>query len=127
MTWRAKILACGDRNYYNYKYVQVKLDEIAQTYFYGEKIVLIEGGAKGADTLARLAAERLGWAIVTVPAQWDKLGKAAGPVRNKAMLDMEPDIIVAFHDNIRESKGTYDMMCQGNTMGVPVFLFGNKA
>jgi hypothetical protein len=127
MTWRAKILACGDRNYHNYKYVRSKLDEIAQTYFYDEKIVLIEGGAKGADTLAKLTAEYLGWAIIEIPANWDEHGKAAGPIRNKKMLDLEPDIIVAFHDNIRESKGTLDMMCQGNQMGVPVFLFGNRA
>ncbi len=45
-----------------------------------------EGGARGADRLARVWAQLGGIEVETHPAQWERDGKAAGPIRNRAML-----------------------------------------
>lgn len=48
---------------------------------------LLEGGATGVDTTVRDWAQRLGIPCVTYWANWEKEGKAAGPRRNRRMLD----------------------------------------
>ena len=45
------------------------------------------------------------------PADWKKYGRAAGPIRNKQMLNEgKPDLVLAFHTNIENSKGTKSMI-----------------
>ena len=47
-----------------------------------------------------------------------KYGRAAGPIRNTAMLDMKPDELIAFWDG--RSRGTKNMIDQATARGVPV-------
>src|SRR4051812_35247650 len=58
---------------------------------------LVEGGATGADRYARVAAERLGFQPIEMPALWTKLGKGAGPIRNRQMLDLLKALRAAGH------------------------------
>jgi hypothetical protein len=75
--------------------------------------VIIEGKCRGADKISGYLARKHGLKVVTVPAKWTLYGKQAGPIRNKEMLDMyNPDLIVAFHNHIEDSKGTKNMMEQ---------------
>lgn len=48
---------------------------------------LLHGGARGADALVDRAARRLGWPVVAVSAEWDRYRQAAGPIRNRKMLE----------------------------------------
>lgn len=50
--------------------------------------VLLQGGATGADSLARHAALRTGFPVVTMDANWDYHGKSAGPIRNIDMKNL---------------------------------------
>lgn len=59
--------------------------------------VVIEGGAQGADRIARFEATQLGLHVATMPALWSLYGKAAGPRRNAAMLKLRPDVVYAFN------------------------------
>lgn len=73
--------------------------------------VLIEGEAKGADTLARSWAYRNNIPVLRFPANWSKYGRAAGPIRNKQMLvEGMPELVVAFL--APESIGTRNMIQQ---------------
>lgn len=45
-------------------------------------------------------------------ADWDTYGKAAGPYRNKAMVDSAPDYYLAFPKG--NSKGTYNCVLLAN-------------
>jgi len=84
---------------------------------------VIEGEARGADTIAREEAERLGFKVLRFPAQWNTYGKAAGPIRNYEMLKQgQPDLIVAFHDDISSSKGTAHMLRCAEAAGVTYTL-----
>ncbi|EKS37803.1 SLOG family protein [Afipia clevelandensis] len=81
--------------------------------------LLIEGGAPGADFMARKFAEWQGIPTKTFEADWDRHGRAAGPIRNKQMLDDgKPDLVVAFEGG----QGTKNMVSQAVEAGVRVIL-----
>lgn len=119
-----RILVCGDRYWTDEKLIKGILVELEE-----QKgiTMLIEGEAPGVDTIARKVCEQIGNIVICpFPAEWDKYGRAAGPIRNKQMLIVgKPDLILAFHDNIDKSKGTKNMIKQAKKAGVPVRLISH--
>lgn len=89
-----KVLVCGGRDYTNRQFLFDVLDGVhSQTPI----SLVIEGGATGADRLARSWAIARGIAFQTFEANWKLYGGRAGPVRNAKMLrDGKPDLVVAF-------------------------------
>lgn len=88
--------------------------------------VVIEGEAPGADTLARRAAEQLGIPVLPFPADWDRYGRAAGPLRNARMLEEgKPDLVLAFSEDLNSSRGTADTVARARRAGVPVRLISH--
>jgi len=89
-----KVLVCGGRDFSDYRRLCDVLDKLhAQRRF----AALIEGGAKGADTFAHRWALERGIEATEFTADWDRFGRAAGPIRNKQMLEEgKPDLVVAF-------------------------------
>jgi hypothetical protein len=72
-----------------------------------ENTLVIHGDAGGADRIAATAAKRVGLMVMAVPAEWERHSKTcrcrghgycreAGKRRNLQMLDMEPDLVIAF-------------------------------
>jgi hypothetical protein len=108
-----KVLVCGGRHYDNWNGLLVQLDDLHGIYGFTE---LIHGGAPGADTLANTWAAISGVPVKRFIAFWQTEGKAAGPRRNKRMLDYGPDLVVAFPGG----KGTADMIAQAEKAGVTV-------
>ncbi len=49
--------------------------------------LLLHGGARGADAAIGRAAQQLGWSALVMPAQWERHGRAAGPIRNRELLE----------------------------------------
>jgi hypothetical protein len=49
--------------------------------------LLLHGGARGADAAIGRAAQQLGWSSAVMPAQWQLHGRAAGPIRNRELLE----------------------------------------
>lgn len=107
-----KVLACGDRNWTDKGLIKSTLESIP------DLELVIEGGARGADTLAREAAVELGIEVREYGADWERFGRAAGPIRNRRMLDEKPDLVIAFHDNISKSKGTADTLREAKRRGI---------
>ena len=65
--------------------------------------------------------------MVGVPANWVKYGRAAGPIRNRRMLELvPPDLVVAFHDDLESSRGTKDMVIAARQAEIPVRLITQK-
>lgn len=119
-----RVLICGDRNWNRQGPVNWIVAGICVEYG-PENVTIVEGEAKGADTMARLAAEKFGCAFDPYPANWAEHGKAAGPIRNKQMLvEGKPDVVVAYHDAIERSKGTRNMVEQARKAGLPVYVIG---
>lgn len=110
-----RVLVCGDRNWTNYSIIRSVLESLPTS------TLIIEGEAKGADSIARDIAKMLGMTVIQFPADWTKYGKAAGPIRNRQMLkEGKPDRVIAFHSNISKSKGTADMVRVARQAGIPV-------
>lgn len=87
---------------------------------------VIEGEARGADTIGREAADVLMIPVLRYPANWAQFGKAAGPRRNQEMLDKgKPDLVCAFHDDLKNSKGTKDMIRRARQAGIEVRHFSH--
>ena len=88
---------------------------------------VIHGGCRGADRIAGHIAKALGMDVVAYPADWNTHGKAAGPIRNSMMLRHErPDLVLAFHPDLKHSRGTADCvrqaLAQARKSGRPVVL-----
>jgi YspA, cpYpsA-related SLOG family len=87
---------------------------------YPPDTTVIHGDCKGADTWAALAALQQGKRVIPYPADWKRLGRAAGPLRNQRMLsEGKPDLILAFPKEPL-SGGTKDMVDRANKAGIPV-------
>lgn len=83
-------------------------------------VTVLHGGAPGADTIAHVQATKMGFLVQVEPANWKLFGKAAGPLRNKAMLAMKPDIVFAFQ--LGASRGTQHMIDIATAAGVRVIV-----
>jgi hypothetical protein len=56
---------------------------------------LLHGAARGADQAIATAADQLGWPQLPCPALWKQHGRAAGPIRNRQMLEHSLDLVEA--------------------------------
>lgn len=111
-----KVLICGGRDFADAVLVDKTLTRIALRSD-APFMLLIEGGATGADRLARQWAKGHGIHVATIEALWDFYGNAAGPRRNTIMLnELAPDVVVAFPGG----RGTADMVKKALGNKVPV-------
>lgn len=83
-------------------------------------VVVVHGDALGADRLGGEIAKGLDLEVVPVPAEWNRYGRGAGPIRNKKMLNMGIDLVLAFHEDISRSRGTKHMVSIAKQAGVVV-------
>ena len=119
-----RVLVTGDRNWDNRLGLFTVLDSLLSS---GHEIVIIEGGASGADALAREWAIFREQTFIEVRAKWSTIGRGAGPERNERMaIVWKPDRVAAFHDNIEVSKGTKSMIAIAERLGIPVKLFTSE-
>lgn len=119
-----KVLVCGGRDFKDKEKLYKALDGLLEEYevIGGIKVpfselVIIEGGARGADRLAREWAIEKEIVVITYEAEWDTLGKAAGYIRNNRMLtEGKPDVVIAFPGG----RGTAMMVRIAKEAGVKV-------
>lgn len=110
-----RVLVCGGRRYSDVGRVRQVLDTLAAQ---APVAVVLHGCAGGADSLAGQWARSRGVPEARFPADWDKHGKGAGPIRNQQMLDEgKPDVVVAFPGGT----GTADMTRRARGAGVRVY------
>jgi hypothetical protein len=101
---KIKLMICGSRSITDSEWVKDKIEE----YWYNnlawvDHLILIEGEAKGVDSIAKEYAQENDWEIESYPADWENLGKSAGFIRNIEMVK-ECDQCLIFWDGV--SKGT---------------------
>ena len=95
-----RVAVVGSRFFTDYNYVKSSLDIVSE---FKEITVIISGGHRGADTLGERYAKENGIEFVLFAADWNKYGKAAGPIRNKQIIEEgKPELVVAF----KPGKGT---------------------
>lgn len=109
-----RVIVCGGRDYHNQTHLFAWLDKFHKSFPITE---LIEGGAKGADKLAKDWARKNKITVIEVQALWTKFGNRAGPIRNQLMLDYNPDAVIAFPGNT----GTANMIYIARKAGIKVY------
>jgi hypothetical protein len=110
------------------------LDRVAVTKAFDQlrPDVVIEGGADGLDTMARWECLERKITVFTYKAEWDKYGLAAGPTRNKKMLDrlleyQEKGYEISVHAfPLSGGKGTPGMIKMAENAGVTVHKYRHR-
>jgi len=88
----------------------------------GDIGLLIHGDSGNVDkTLAQAWPDLDGLCISKAyPADWDKYGRAAGPIRNEQMAK-DADVCFALWDG--ESRGTLDMIKRADGYGLELYVY----
>ena len=108
-----RVIIAGSRQFNDYKLMLNTLDELGVHLINTiDSVEIISGHAPGADTLGEKFAITYGYPLKIFPAEWNKYGKAAGPIRNEKMAKYaskaDRGILIAFP--VGESRGTRNMI-----------------
>lgn len=114
-----KLAVIGSRGFNDYALLSAILTE----YYLecGTDLVIISGGARGADSLAERWADEHDLKKSIYLADWDTHGKSAGHVRNRVMAK-ECDEAVAFWDGV--SKGSKGMIATVKKLNKTIVVVG---
>lgn len=123
------LLVAGSRGFNDYATLEAQCDKLIAARSGGKQVVIVEGGARGADELAGQYAKNRGYELVVMKADWDKFGKSAGYRRNEAM---HLKIASCTGDNDRacicfwdgESRGTKHNFMLAEDYKNPIFVYG---
>ena len=113
-----RIAIVGTRTFADYSLIKETLTQVASR-MPRSSIEIVSGGAEGADALAKEFAFRNHLKYTEFPADWTKHGKAAGPIRNKQIVEYIKEangLIIAFWDG--ESRGTKNTINRAANAGV---------
>jgi predicted Rossmann-fold nucleotide-binding protein len=111
-----RVIICGGRSYEDQNAVNGVLDALRSRY---ARLTVIQGGANGADQLAReWAFRQSSVCLINETADWKRHGRDAGPRRNQLMIDEhKPDLVIAFPGG----RGTADMVRRARQAGIEVW------
>ena len=99
-----RLLVTGGRDFDDIDFIVTRLNAL---HAYRPITAIVEGCARGADTISGLWADEVNVTRIREPAKWDENGKVAGHIRNQLMLDKHrPDALMAFPGGT----GTEDMV-----------------
>lgn len=114
-----RLLVTGSRLWDNSRVIWEYFNEM---YWLFPDLVIVHGDCPiGADRYARNWASLNRVSQEPYPADWDAYGKAAGHIRNKQMVDTNPDYAVAFIKG--ESRGTKNCISHLERAGIPYERF----
>ncbi|MGV9655241.1 SLOG family protein [Streptomyces sp. NPDC003554] len=131
-----RVVVCGSRRWPWPTTAETVLERLAD--HYGDRLVVIEGCASGADAAACRWCRRSGLSDDRHrchPVDWSAAKREhsrdwrmAGPERNTRMLLQErPELVIAFHDHfVPAGGGTSDMCLRALLSDVPVWLVPSR-
>jgi len=101
-----KLIIAGGRDFSDYNLLKQSVFNITRK-LKKQELIIISGGANGADRLGERFAEEFGFETIIYKANWKAFGKVAGLHRNNEM-SQNSDMLLAFWD--KKSKGTKHMI-----------------
>ena len=116
-----KIAIVGSRNFNDFDLMNrvVFQDYIEKNGLYAEDVMIISGGANGADKLAEKLAQLRGYKLVVFKADWNKYGKKAGIIRNQYIVE-SADVVFAFWN--KKSSGTANSIQRAINLGKELYV-----
>lgn len=120
---KLKVIIAGSREFADEKLLFNRAGWWYGTLANTPEIIVVSGGARGADTLGERWANYMQFMTLQYPVtkeDWDKHGKKAGILRNVEMAKIA-DVLLAFWDG--ESKGTKHMIDEALRRGMEVHVW----
>jgi hypothetical protein len=120
----SRVIVAGSRGFNDYSLLRSKLDAILSQ-LEGE-VVIVSGGAEGADKLGERYARERNCFVMQMPVStslWDGRGRGAGYTRNALMAEIATHCIV-FWDG--ESRGSKHMIGIATKLGLPLRVIRYK-
>lgn len=108
-----RLAVVGTRTYDRFDILSAYLDRARSLY---KELVIVSGGAAGADRLAAEYARRHGLELIQFRADWAAHGRRAGALRNRQIVE-SADALVAFWDE--SSPGTRISLEMAVAKGIP--------
>jgi len=119
-----RVIVCGSREFTDVEIMSKALLDLRE-WTAGRPLTLVNGAARGADSLAVELAKQLipDVVIESHPADWNYYGKVAGPVRNSHMVSLGADLGLAFYVDGIESRGTNNCVNLMRLAGIKVITY----
>ncbi|MBQ9082332.1 MAG: DUF2493 domain-containing protein [Clostridia bacterium] len=114
-----RVLIGGCRSYANYSAFCSCMDLLLPQITTESDIIIMSGGCRGTDALAEQYAAAHGYAIERYVAEWARYGRAAGPIRNRIMVECA-DYVIAFWDG--KSCGTRSLISYTKKAQKPLYI-----
>lgn len=112
-----RIVVAGCRDYEDYGGAKAFIEMCIKKIREKHTLIFLSGGCKGADMLGEKFADENGFSIERYPADWQKYGKSAGPLRNLHMAKA-CDYIICFWD--KKSRGTASLIYYAKKLKKPI-------
>lgn len=117
-----RILVTGSRIWKNETFIFAELNRaVRDLHCHIDDIVLVVGGADGADSIAEDIWTEMNGTVEVHKAQWDRYGNSAGYRRNVEMINSGVDLCLAFiKGNSKGATMTADL-CQKRGIETRIF------
>ena len=116
-----RVIIAGSRNFADEEFVHNTISDLTW-HIPSEDLEIVSGGCRGVDKFAEDYAEQWDLISTVFNADWDKYGKAAGPIRNEQMAryasESNHGMLIAFP--VGESRGTRNMIKLAKQYGLEV-------
>lgn len=116
-----RVLVTGSRRWQDHDAIQEALADAVRDLPADQEIVIVHGGCWGTDQIADNWARKYGTTVEVHEADWDRYRRAAGPIRNREMVNLGADICLAFIRS--ESRGATHCAHLAEQAGIPVRRF----
>lgn len=113
------IAVVGSRGFTDVLVISKAIDKLRADH---GSIIIVSGGAMGADGIAERYADRLGLGKIIHRPDWNKWGRSAGFRRNASIVG-DADLVLAFFAPGPRSRGTQHSVDLAHTMGKPVYVY----
>lgn len=121
-----RLLVTGSRHWTDRAIIGRALLDVWLEFDRPADMVLVHGDCPtGADRIAKDLWELQGLPTEPHPADWDRHGRAAGPIRNQHMVDLGADVVLAFP--LRESRGTRGCIKAAQAADLNVRIYEGEA
>lgn len=123
MNEKTRIIICGGRHFADYELLETIADQYLQKQNISpQNVEIVSGHCRGADMLGERYATEHGCTLTLFPAEWEKYGRAAGPIRNKEMINyissVDQNLVIAFASE--KSVGTKNTVALARKMNIPL-------
>ena len=109
-----RVIIAGGRDINDFDLV---LDAVEDSGFDIDTVV--SGGARGVDHMGEIFASEMNLKLNVYEADWERNGRAAGPIRNRKMAE-NADALIAIWDG--KSRGTKNMIETAKKLGLLVYV-----